>query len=38
MSEHDEKSRKHQIQCPKCESPDVRHLVEPFLVTPAKKS
>jgi putative FmdB family regulatory protein len=38
MSEHDEKARKHQIRCPKCESTRVRRLIGPFSVMTAKKS
>ena len=38
MSEHEKKARKHRIRCPKCESTDVRHSIEPFSVMTAKKS
>ena len=38
MAEREEKARKRQIRCPKCDSTDVKHLIESIFVTTAKKS
>ena len=38
ISEYVEQDRKHKIQCPKCNSTEVRHLIESVFVTTSKKS
>lgn len=38
MAEHEEKDRKQQIHCPKCDSRKVRHLIQSVFVMTSKKS
>ena len=38
VSEHEKKARRHRIRCPKCDSTDVKHVIESFFVTTSKKS
>lgn len=38
MTEHEVQDRDHKIECPKCKSTDVRHLIESVYVTTSKKS
>jgi putative FmdB family regulatory protein len=35
---HDDQSHQHKIRCPKCQSTEVKHLIEAFYVTTSKKS
>jgi putative FmdB family regulatory protein len=38
MSEHSEKEKNREIHCPKCDSPEVKHRIEPVFVMTSKKS
>ena len=38
MTDHETQDRKHKIRCPKCQSTEVKHLIESVFVTTSKKS
>lgn len=38
MNEHTEKDRHHEIQCPKCKSTEVKHLIETVYIATSRKS
>ncbi len=38
IGEHEQKDKQHKIRCPKCESTDVKHIIQSVFVTTSKKS
>lgn len=38
MNDHTEKDRRHEIHCPKCDSTEVKHVIESVYVTTSRKS
>ncbi len=38
ITDHGRQDREHEIQCPKCGSTDVKHIIESVFVTTSKKS
>ena len=38
VTEHVEKDHKHEVHCPRCDSTEVKHLIESIYVTTSKKS
>ena len=38
VTEHVEKDRRHEVHCPRCDSTDVRHLIESVYITTSRKS
>lgn len=38
VKEHVKQDRQHEVHCPRCGSTDVKHVIESFYVTTARKS
>ena len=38
IGEHEQKDKRHEIRCPKCESTEVKHVIQSVFVTTSKKS